>query len=68
MPPWKGPNSVEPWARAHGMNPYLLARSIGRKGIKPRNWLQRAGKQVEPKVRTNFSHACQEIERNWIHG
>lgn len=65
MPPWKGPYSIEPWARAHGMDPFLLARSIGRKGIKPRRWLDRAGDRAEPKVRTNFSRAGQEIERNW---
>lgn len=32
MPPVK---AIEPWARRHGINPYMLARSIGRKGTKP---------------------------------
>jgi hypothetical protein len=27
--------AIEPWARRHGMNPFLVARAIGRKGIRP---------------------------------
>jgi hypothetical protein len=66
MPPWKGPGSIEGWALAHGMNPFLLARSIGRKGIKPRHWLERAKNNVESKVRTRFARAGRMVEQNWI--
>jgi len=27
--------AIEPWARRHGMNPFLVARAIGRRGIQP---------------------------------
>jgi hypothetical protein len=36
MPPLK---AVEGWARRHGINPFLVARAIGRKGIKAQPFL-----------------------------
>lgn len=37
MPP---PQAVAPWARAHGMDPFVLARSIGRKGTRPHPFMR----------------------------
>lgn len=34
--------SLAKWARRHGLVPYLVARSIARKGLKPRKFLQNA--------------------------
>jgi len=34
--------ALETWARRKGLNPYLVARAISRRGTKPRRYLQRA--------------------------
>lgn len=31
--------AIAPWARRHGVNPFLVARAIGRRGTKPRPFL-----------------------------
>lgn len=41
-PHWMPPGAIDTWARRHGMNPFLVARSIARKGIVGRKYLQRA--------------------------
>lgn len=35
-------SAIEGWARRHGLNPYLVARAIARKGTKARPWLEPA--------------------------
>lgn len=41
-PHWPPLDALRVWARRHGMNVYLVARSIARKGIKERRFLRNA--------------------------
>jgi hypothetical protein len=47
MPPVE---AVAGWARRHGMNPFLVARAIGRKGSKPRPFMEPAYRQNAGKI------------------
>lgn len=57
--------AIAPWARAHGLNPYLVARSIARKGIKGRFYMKRAAEAAEPFIRQYLDRAAKEIERRF---
>ncbi len=57
--------AIEPWARAKGLNPYLVARSIGRKGIKPRRYLRGAWDAVKPRIPDYLKRAAALIETEW---
>lgn len=41
-PHWPPISALETWARRHGMNAYVVARAIARRGLKARRYLQRA--------------------------
>jgi hypothetical protein len=63
MPP---PNALATWARRHGgIDPFVLARSIGRKGIKARPFLHPALRSAEDKIRSLLGAAAKEIEGLW---
>ena len=49
-PHWPPISAVETWARRHGMNPYLVARAISRKGTKPIRYLESAFAANENKI------------------
>lgn len=56
------------WARRHGIpsnRVYLVARAIGRKGIKGRPFLKNAMARVRGQVDGALSRAAKEIEAAW---
>lgn len=57
FPPWKGANSVEPWAIKRGINPFVLARSISRKGTKANPFLTQAVDQSGNEINSYFNRA-----------
>lgn len=48
MPPFKEGTALARWANKHGIPPFLLARSIGRKGTKGYKFMDKAFKTVKP--------------------
>lgn len=66
MPP---PAALATWARRHGgQNPYVLARSIGRRGIKGKPFLRDAFALNIGRIRGYFERAGREIEAAWQAG
>lgn len=49
-PHWPPPGVLDAWARRHGVNPYLVARAISRRGTRPRRYLQRAFEDNKPRI------------------
>lgn len=49
-------SAIEPWARAKGLNPYLVARAIGRHGTKGKRF-------VEPSLTTNLTAIVRLFEQ-----
>jgi HK97 gp10 family phage protein len=49
------------WARRHGMNPYLVARAIARKGTKANPFVKRTVEQVAGPINKFFKKALQNI-------
>lgn len=47
--------AIEPWARRHGVNPFLVARAIGRRGTKARPFLVPALTQSQGRIVALFS-------------
>lgn len=52
QPPIK---AIEGWARRHGINPFVLARSIGRKGIKAQPFLIPAFEKNQRRITELFA-------------
>lgn len=66
MPP---PAALATWARRHGgQNPYVLARLIGRRGIKAQPFLRDAFAVNVGRIRGYFERAGREIEAAWQAG
>lgn len=64
MPPF-GPNtSLGSWARRKGMNAFLVARSIGKRGIKPYRYVDRAYSNVKPVAERDASQTLDQIVRS----
>ena len=57
--------AVAGWARRKGLNPYLVARAIGRRGIKGRPFFTDAVKKIVTQVSNHLRVAVSEIERDW---
>jgi len=67
QPPTAG--GIALWARRHGnINPYAVARSIKRRGIKPRPFLRTAFEENLGRIRGFFQAAGRDIERLWSQG
>jgi hypothetical protein len=66
MPP---PAAVEGWARRHGMTgkgaAFVLARAIGRRGIKGRFYMRRALEKVEAGLPALIARASAAIAAAW---
>lgn len=60
-PHWPPISAVEVWARRHGMNPFLVARAIARKGTKPRRYLESAFAQNENQIIAILGKVVAEI-------
>ncbi len=53
------------WARRHGRNPFAVARSIGRRGIRGKPFLRNALTQARGQIQAFLSDAAREIEAAW---
>lgn len=53
------------WARRHKANPYLVARAIGRRGVKGRPFLKNALTAVRGQIDSALQQAAREIEARW---
>lgn len=62
-PHWPPIAAVTPWARRHGIDPYLVARSIARKGTKLVPFLTMAVKQSRPTIEALARKLANDIER-----
>lgn len=65
MPP---PNALRGWMRRHGMgdvSPFVLARSIARRGIKGRFFLRAAKARIERETPNLLRRAARTIEQKW---
>lgn len=60
-PHWPPIKALEVWAKRHGMNPYLVARAIARRGTAPRRYLQGAFEQNKPRIVRLFGDAVSRI-------
>lgn len=54
-------NAVQVWAARRGLNAYLVARAISRRGTKPRPFLTNAFKDSEAAINRRFDRALKEI-------
>lgn len=60
MPPYKS-EGFNAWATAHDMNPYLLARSISRKGTKANPFMDRIKLAATPQINSLFGDALERV-------
>ncbi len=66
MPP---PNALATWARRHGgQNPFVLARTIARRGIKAKPFLRGPLMSNTDRIRGFFQAAGRDIEQAWAAG
>jgi len=49
------------WARLHGIEPFLVARAISRRGTKAKPFLKEGIKDALPKINFRFEKALEEI-------
>ncbi len=63
MPPYKT-GSLNRWATKRGMNPFLVARSIARKGTKPNKFMDKAYKIVKPGAEREANIILTDIVRS----
>lgn len=64
MPPSGPGTELNRWATKRGMNPFLVARSIKRKGIKPNPYMNEAFRQVKPIAELDGNNTLNEIVRS----
>lgn len=64
-PPGKQPPiaAIEPWARAKGIDPFVLARSIGRKGTKGKDFVTPSLERNEGRIRALFANVGEVVVR-----
>lgn len=63
MPPSGPGTSLNSWATRKGMNPFLVAKSIARKGTKPHRFMDDAYKEVKPYAERDAQSLLGEIVR-----
>lgn len=64
MPPFAEGTSLNSWARRKGMNPFLVARSIARKGTKKHPFMDSAFKIIKPKAERDGQDMLAKIVRD----
>ena len=60
-PHWPPISAMQPWARRHGMNAFLVARAISRRGLKPRRFLQKAFEQNAAWIHRRFEEFVRRV-------
>lgn len=63
MPPFQPGSDLNTWATKRGMNPFLVARSIGRKGTKGNPFMDKAFKIVRPRAQRDAQILLGDIVR-----
>jgi hypothetical protein len=63
MPPYQEGTSLNRWARRMGMNPFLVARSIGRKGTKGHPFMDQAYAEIKPRAERDGQALLDDIVR-----
>jgi hypothetical protein len=59
---WPPTEALRPWADAHGMDAFLVARSIGRRGgLEPRRFLRNAADASEKRIPGWIATAAKEM-------
>lgn len=53
-PHWPPIDALRPWARSHGISPFVVARAIARKGTKAQPFIKRAVDESENKINRIF--------------
>lgn len=53
-PHWPPLSAIEPWARRHGVDPFLVARAIALKGTRAQPFLRQAVESSKEKIRTKI--------------
>jgi len=66
MPPFQPGSDLEMWARRAGINPFVVARAIGRKGTKGVPYMAEAYKNIEDKVNSDARNVIDEIVRDLL--
>ena len=66
FPPWKGEAGIAPWARDHGIPPFLVARAIWNKGTKANPFMERAIDMAKDERRAFFSTALGAILKETV--
>ena len=61
-PHWPPVDAVAPWAKRHGLEPFLVARAISRKGTKAQPYMQPAATEGEAFVKQLVPVLAAEIE------
>lgn len=49
-PHWPPPGVLDAWAERHGVNAFLVARAISRRGTRPRRFLKQAFDKNKPEI------------------
>lgn len=62
-PPWKSPD-FQAWARKRGLNAFLVARSISRKGTKANPFFDRSINDAQPGISEEWKKALDNIVRD----
>lgn len=66
---WPPASALEPWATAHGLDAFLVARAIGRRGgLKPRRFLRNAVDASEARIPGWLAQAARQMETEASHG
>lgn len=62
-PHWPPVAALETWARRHGMNAFLVARAISRRGIKARLFLQKALDSNQSRIVQMFNDYIKRVTK-----
>lgn len=63
LPPFGEGSALNSWARRKGINPFVVARSIARKGVKANPFMDKAYKEVRPAAERDGRDVLNEIVR-----
>lgn len=65
-PPFGEGTPLNRWAHLHGIEPFLVARAISRKGTKARPFLKEGVKAALPKINHRFEKALENIVKEVV--
>lgn len=62
-PPYRAGTPLAQWAKKKGMNAYLLARSIAKKGTKPHPFVKPTYDKMKPTIERNLQQGVAQLAR-----